>query len=477
MTDFLSAFKGAFVLNAALTLRSSDAWKRLIEKPVTAKENANAVERNGKWRSLIFRYLVVYLLATSADWLQGAYIYVLYHSYGYSQYDIAILFVAGFGSSAVFGSFIGGMADSKGRRLFVVVYGMAYALSCAFKHFQSFYILLIGRVLGGIATSLLFSIFESWLIRAHADSNLKSWISKSFTWAAYGNSIVAIASGIIADHATETSTMHSVQNTVFHIGGYLVPFDLALVVSVACGVAALYFWEENYGTDEHSELDGLSEKGSPQHAGGLRTAFFVTIRSREILLCGIVSCLYEGSMYIFIFMWTPALMRLSQGEKLPFGLIFSTFMVCSMAGSSLFSIFNEHFPLDYQALFVLLLAAASMVMLLVTTEQKSQYTAMNLFEFTIGMYFPVIGCLKSAIVPESQRAAIYNLYRIPLNLIVLLGLLADVTPVQSFTMCLAMLLTAAVMQVILIRYREKNGRIKHVKLSETDSSTEESDVR
>eukprot|EP00977_Amphora_coffeiformis_P028627 scaffold36436_cov176-Amphora_coffeaeformis.AAC.3 len=450
MTDFLSAFKGAFVLNAALTLRSSDAWKRLIEKPVTAKENANAVERNGKWRSLIFRYLVVYLLATSADWLQGAYIYVLYHSYGYSQYDIAILFVAGFGSSAVFGSFIGGMADSKGRRLFVVVYGMAYALSCAFKHFQSFYILLIGRVLGGIATSLLFSIFESWLIRAHADSNLKSWISKSFTWAAYGNSIVAIASGIIADHATETSTMHSVQNTVFHIGGYLVPFDLALVVSVACGVAALYFWEENYGTDEHSELDGLSEKGSPQHAGGLRTAFFVTIRSREILLCGIVSCLYEGSI---------------------------TFMVCSMAGSSLFSIFNEHFPLDYQALFVLLLAAASMVMLLVTTEQKSQYTAMNLFEFTIGMYFPVIGCLKSAIVPESQRAAIYNLYRIPLNLIVLLGLLADVTPVQSFTMCLAMLLTAAVMQVILIRYREKNGRIKHVKLSETDSSTEESDVR
>ena len=176
-------------------------------------------------------------------------------------------------------------------------------------------------------------------------------------------------------------------------------------------------------------------------------------------------------------MWTPALMRLSQGDKLPFGLIFSTFMVCSMAGSSLFSIFNEHFPLEHQAFFVLLLASASMVMLLLTTDLKSQYAAMNLFEITIGMYFPVIGCLKSAIVPESQRAAIYNLYRIPLNAIVLLGLLADVTPAQSFTMCLAMLLAAAVVQVVLIRYREKNGRIKHIKPAETDSSTEVSDTQ
>ena len=106
-------------------------------------------------------------------------------------------------------------------------------------------------------------------------------------------------------------------------------------------------------------------------------------------------------------MWTPALMNVSEDdEKLPFGLIFSTFMVCSMAGSSLFSIWNDYLRLEHQALFVLALAALSMVILLVTTDQKSQYAAMNLFEFTIGMYFPVIGCLKSAIVPESQRAAV-----------------------------------------------------------------------
>ena len=163
-------------------------------------------------------------------------------------------------------------------------------------------------------------------------------------------------------------------------------------------------------------------------------------------------------------------------EKLPFGLIFSTFMVCSMAGSSLFSIWNDYFRLEHQALIVLFMAAVSTVMLLVTTDQMSQYVAMNLFEFTIGMYFPVIGCLKSAIIPESQRAAIYNLYRIPLNLIVLLGLLTDVTPNEAFSLNLAMLSLATVLQLALMRCREKNGRTKLLKQSETESLTEESDV-
>lgn len=47
---------------------------------------------------LLKTYLIPYLLATSADWLQGPYKYALYSSYGYTQRDIAHLFVAGYGS-------------------------------------------------------------------------------------------------------------------------------------------------------------------------------------------------------------------------------------------------------------------------------------------------------------------------------------------------------------------------------------------
>lgn len=178
-----------------------------------------------------------------------------------------------------------------------------------YTDFKIFWVLIIGRILGGIATSLLFSIFEAWLIRAHADAKLgPSWLSKSFTWAAYGNSIIAIASGLIANHAAESSTLQPVTaGSALHMGGYLAPFDMALVVSVVCGVAALYCWEENYGeinktTANNHRDDATSPPSSSSSAyGGLATAFTVTMRSREVLLCGLVSALYEGSMYVSFF--------------------------------------------------------------------------------------------------------------------------------------------------------------------------------
>ena len=48
---------------------------------------------------------------TAGDWLQGPYVYALYQYYQMSKHDIEVLFVAGFGSSMVFGTFIGSIAD------------------------------------------------------------------------------------------------------------------------------------------------------------------------------------------------------------------------------------------------------------------------------------------------------------------------------------------------------------------------------
>jgi len=56
-------------------------------------------------------YLIVYFCVMAGDWLQGPYVYALYDSYGFDQHDIAVLFVAGFGSSMIFGTFLGSFAD------------------------------------------------------------------------------------------------------------------------------------------------------------------------------------------------------------------------------------------------------------------------------------------------------------------------------------------------------------------------------
>eukprot|EP00967_Tisochrysis_lutea_P031942 scaffold37714_cov24-Tisochrysis_lutea.AAC.2 len=52
----------------------------------------------------------------------------------------------------------------SGRRGAAVLYMVTYSLSCLTKHSPDYWVLMLGRLLGGIATSLLFTAFESWLV-------------------------------------------------------------------------------------------------------------------------------------------------------------------------------------------------------------------------------------------------------------------------------------------------------------------------
>lgn len=55
----------------------------------------------------------------------------------------------------------------SGRKTNCFIYGLLYGGACLTKHFADFNILMIGRLLGGIATSILYSAFESWLVFEH----------------------------------------------------------------------------------------------------------------------------------------------------------------------------------------------------------------------------------------------------------------------------------------------------------------------
>ena len=320
--------------------------------------------------------------------------------------------------------------------------------------------LMLGRLLGGISTSLLFSVFEAWLIKAHSDADLpKQCLPKSFSWAAFGNGAVAILAGLIANHIAHSAPMTQVSGNIYK-GGYLNPFDLAIGALILCGGGAFMLWEENYGSQEDESNNNETQDHDKAKAAwydGLRNALHTTLRNREILLCGIISSLFEGSMYIFVFMWTPIMKSLAEnaGEStdLPFGLIFATFMVCCMTGSSIFSIFVEKYSVEQLGVTVFGVGAFAMAVVALEISETMSFLGMNLFEICVGMYFPIMGTMKGGIVPENKRAAIYNLYRIPLNFIVLFSLLTDLTPRFSFGLNATMLTTATVLQAILAKRR------------------------
>lgn len=70
---------------------------------------------------------------------------------------------------------------------------------CNIRHFKVFSILIIGRLLGGVATSLLFSVFDAWMVSEHNKRGYDpEWLSETFSSASFGNSVVAILAGIVA---------------------------------------------------------------------------------------------------------------------------------------------------------------------------------------------------------------------------------------------------------------------------------------
>jgi len=425
-------FGCALVIAAFFTWQANKSSKEDSARPEVSEAFSN-------FRRL---YHIVYYLMMAGDWLQGPYVYALYASYGFSKDDIAVLFVAGFGSSMVFGTFVGGLADRFGRKRFCLIYIVCYIASCVTKHFASYSILMTGRILGGVSTSLLFSVFDAWLVYEHNDQKFeKSSLGTIFSWAIFGNSIVAVLAGVLAQWASGLVSLTSVTGTDFYFGGYCTPFDLAICFLLIGGTILSSTWNENYGVKPGVATEPLFSADSMKRALGL------IIADERILICGLVQSLFEGAMYSFVFMWTPALEQGSV-DPLPFGLIFATFMVSCMAGSSIFTLLMKGSGMTVENLlaWVFPVAALSLGVGFLTAWLPLLYSAFLLFELCVGVYFPAMGTLKSRLVPEEARAAIYNIFRVPLNLIVLFVLLNHLPTHTVFLLCASLLGLAAVLQ-------------------------------
>jgi MFS family permease len=394
-------------------------------------------------------YLIVYFLMVAGDWLQGPFVYSLYSTYGFSKQQIGQLFVVGFGASMIVGTFVGSLADSMGRKKFCLLYCALYIASCATKHFNDFNVLLLGRLLGGTATSLLFSVFESWLVCAHNTRGFgEERLGVIFSQAIFGNSIVAILSGVVAQAVADALPMS--QGPFFFWGGYTSPFDLASIVLVIGAVYMSSTWEENHGERQASNFS----------LQALTSAMSMLRQNHAAFLAGLVQSLFEGAMYSFVFEWTPALTP-EKGPVPPYGLIFATFMVCCMAGSQLFSkVLSMTSP---QGALPWVFAVSAVSLGAVPMDDmfgtRLSYYGMLIFEVCVGLYFPLMSTLKSNVVPEQHRSTVYNIFRIPLNAIVLFVLLNNFSVRTTFTWCVILLLTAMVLQLLLIKQMGSKGTV------------------
>ena len=152
----------------------SEEEKKLLKSTHKTHESLHS-EFNTFRRS----YLTVYLVIMLADWMQGTHMYTLYLSY---NVNISALFLTGFLSGAIFAPFLGSLVDKFGRKRSCIVYCVLEIIINWLEHYNDFYTLLLGRVLGGISTNLLFSAFESWMATEHRKRGFpEEWIARTYS--------------------------------------------------------------------------------------------------------------------------------------------------------------------------------------------------------------------------------------------------------------------------------------------------------
>ncbi|KAI0786498.1 hypothetical protein C8Q75DRAFT_772009 [Abortiporus biennis] len=418
----------------------------LVDRKLRSKREANKPSQHGLSATaastvsrLTRQYLLVFAIVMGADWLQGPYIYSLYNSqYDFPERLVALLFVTGFLCAGLTAPLVGAWADQYGRKRICLVFCITYALACLCILIPYLPILLFGRLLGGISTSILYSGFESWLISSANSSGLsQSELSTILGRATLVNGFVATGAGVISNQLVE------------YTNSFASPFMASGLLLLLAWVVIRSAWSENYGTVTPSEKTSSSSANFFQ-VKRLAQAFRIVCSDPKLLVLGLTQTCFEGSMYLFVFLWVPALQESSKSETLPLGYIFSSFMISMMLGSLFYTSIVSYFqapspsdsvknnnnkstadePLILHAKLSSLVCAASALTFAITISSEDEHTrfwAFCAFEACVGMYYPVQGMLRGTLISNEHRATLSSLFRVPLNIFVVVSLLTGVS--------------------------------------------------
>lgn len=402
-------------------------WKAIeLKSNKVESDNFNS-EKPAGVKSLQLRFLVVFWLLRMADWLQGPYFYEVYSSKIINSLPVSLdlvskLFLVGFASTGIFGPWIGRLVDTVGRKAGTLVYALMYTIGALSTRSSALSLLLLGRVAGGVGTSLLFSAPEAWLVGESQQNKFDGkWLGQTFGWAYAGDAIVAIIAGQLASMANAKE-------------GPTGPFTLSVAFLAIGSLIALFQWKENVAPKREPTAASITTTGATtttvaidESKPSIKDAMELMLADKKIMLLGAVQALFEGAMYIFVLQWPPAMKAAiastfgSIGQQVPFGTIFSCFMASCLLGSTMFGALQSK-KVDTEVSTTAMLALATTAITAATIVGSSSLgvltLALFLFEACVGMYFPSIGTLRSKYLPDSHRSVIMNLIGIPLNLIV-----------------------------------------------------------
>lgn len=149
-------------------------------------------------------FLSIYLLVMSSEWLSGPYLYALLRDdRGLPEPVVIGLYATAYTSAAVSALAVGFLADRYGRRRACLAQCVIHSLACLTVVFggDCLPVLFLGRVLAGTALTLLWTVFESWMVtewnaRGLDRSGAEGGLSEMFGVMTTTNCMAAIVGGL-----------------------------------------------------------------------------------------------------------------------------------------------------------------------------------------------------------------------------------------------------------------------------------------
>ncbi|CAF1175357.1 unnamed protein product [Adineta steineri] len=319
--------------------------------------------------------------------LHGSYRYALFESYGLNRSNIELIYIIGYTSSLVIGTFAASLTDVYGRRLGCLLTSVFFILMSILKNFSSIWILIISGIFSGIADVFHLTVFDAWLLQEYRERSLDDTsLKRILRDANVGLAFVSIGAGVFAQVLVERNN-------------YVAPFNMSIVFFTLSIIFIWKFWSENYGNKDAKATHSFI------------LAIQILRADPRIVVLGLCIASFEASLFLFIMNWTPVLERTRSStdqNPLPLGFIFAGYM--------------------------------SLILVL---------TGFILFEFCVGIYTPSITVFNNAYIPNETRSTVLCYVRVPQMIILLTVLLAHFSITMTLVLCVLLNLVAMLCVIIL----------------------------
>ena len=387
----------------------------------------NTLQNNMSYPSLMIirknnlksRYLLAYLLARAAMWSKAPYIYTLFMTvHKFSFVEIGRLYLIDAISAFFFGPITGQLADKYGRRRFCRYYNYSVILNLLLRMQGERWSAYLAQIITGFGTNLINTTFEAWVVsesendfmgyRKEADRFRR----KLFVKVNFYDEIISILILIIC-------------SIVYSYYGIYAPFWISIFFSLSSLFAIRIYWKENLSLikKENSLLEQIKEA-------------MIEFKKVDVLCIGLIEGIILACLNIFLFSWTPILKQSTQGEMNP-GLIFTSMTLAMIVGTKCCKVFIAYLNCDNYISIVVCSFLQGIFLFLTYYKDSflSRLVLLCLFDGLIGFYNPLNSIIKSNILLEKYRALLMNLFRVPLNIYVIIVLLT-ISHLNPFIMAL-----------------------------------------